>query len=138
MFCNVKNVRTRLIVFEGGCVPLNQIRYTVHSLITSFCQGFAATAAKSLQSCPTLCDPVNGSPPGSSVPGILQARILEWVVISFSNACMPAPTLCNPMDSSPLGSSVHRILQARILERVAISFSHQGFRRSLLPWWLRQ
>ena len=46
----------------------------------------AATAAKSLQSCPTLCDPIDGSPPGSSVPGILQARILEWVAISFSNA----------------------------------------------------
>ena len=43
-------------------------------------------AAKSLQSCPTLCDPIDGSPPGSPVPGILQARILEWVAISFSNA----------------------------------------------------
>ena len=46
----------------------------------------AATAAKSLQSCLTLCDPIDGSPLGSSVPGILQARILEWVAISFSNA----------------------------------------------------
>ena len=46
----------------------------------------AATAAKSLQSCPTLCDPIDGSPPGSPVPGILQARILEWVAISSSNA----------------------------------------------------
>ena len=45
-----------------------------------------AAAAKSLQSCPTLCDPVDGSPPGSPVPGILQARTLEWVAISFSNA----------------------------------------------------
>jgi len=43
-------------------------------------------AAKSLQSCPTLCDPIDGSPPGSPVPGILQARILEWVAISSSNA----------------------------------------------------
>ena len=42
--------------------------------------------AKSLQSCPTLCDPIDGSPPGSPVPGILQARTLEWGVISFSNA----------------------------------------------------
>ena len=42
-------------------------------------------AAKSRQSCPTLCDPIDGSPPGSSVPGILQANILEWVAISFSN-----------------------------------------------------
>ena len=46
----------------------------------------AAAAAKSLQSCPTLCDPIDGSPPGSPVPGILQARILEWVAISFSSA----------------------------------------------------
>ena len=46
----------------------------------------AAAAAKSLQSCPTLCDPVDGSPPGSPIPGILQARTLEWVAISFSNA----------------------------------------------------
>ena len=44
----------------------------------------AAAAAKSLQSCPTLCDPTDGSPPGSAVPGILQARTLEWVAISFS------------------------------------------------------
>ena len=46
----------------------------------------AAAAAKSLQSCPTLCDPIDGSPPGSPVPGILQARTLEWVAISFANA----------------------------------------------------
>ena len=46
----------------------------------------AAAAAKSLQSCPTLCNPIDGSPLGSSVPGILQARTLEWVAISFSNA----------------------------------------------------
>ena len=46
----------------------------------------AVAAAKSLQSCPTLCDPIDGSPPGSPVPGILQARTLEWVAISFSNA----------------------------------------------------
>ena len=50
-------------------------------------QGYdTAAAAKSLQSCPTLCDPIDGSPPGSPVPGILQARTLEWVAISFSNA----------------------------------------------------
>ena len=46
----------------------------------------AAGAAKSLQSCPTLCNPIDGSPPGSTVPGILQARVLEWVAISFSTA----------------------------------------------------
>ena len=75
------------------------------------------------------CATPDGSPPGSPVPGSLQARILEWVAIFFSNACMHAKslqsclTLCDPMDSSPPGSSVHRILQARILEWVAISFS---------------
>ena len=46
----------------------------------------AAAAAKSLQSCPTLCDPIDGSPPGFPIPGFLQARTLEWVAISFSNA----------------------------------------------------
>ena len=46
----------------------------------------AAAAARSLQSCPTLCDTIDGSPPGFPVPGILQARTLEWVAISFSNA----------------------------------------------------
>ena len=82
----------------------------------------AAAAAKSLQSCPTRCDPIDGSPPGSSVHKILQARILEWVAISFSNARMYAkslqscPTLCDPMDCSPPGSSIHGILQAGVLE----------------------
>ena len=47
---------------------------------------YAAAAAKSLQSCPTLCDPIDGSPPASAIPGILQARTVEWVAISFSNA----------------------------------------------------
>ena len=48
--------------------------------------GIIISAAKSLQSCPTLCDPIDGSPSGSPVPGILQARTLEWVAISFSSA----------------------------------------------------
>ena len=50
------------------------------------CWTLSGTAAKSLQSCPTPCDPIDGSPPGSPVPGILQARTLEWVAISFYNA----------------------------------------------------
>ena len=67
-------------------------------------------------SCVQLCDPIDGNPPGSSVFGILQSRTLEWVAISFSNACMhvkllqSCPTLYDPMDSSPPGSSVHGIL----------------------------
>ena len=51
-----------------------------------FSLNLSAAAAKSLQLCPTLCDPIDGSPPGFPVPGILQARTLEWVAISFSNA----------------------------------------------------
>ena len=56
--------------------------------VTTHCHAAAAAAAaaRSLQSCPTLCDPIDGSPPGSPIPGILQARTLEWVAISFSNA----------------------------------------------------
>ena len=56
------------------------------SIRLSSLTGHAAAAAKSLQSCPTLCDPIDISPPGSPAPGILQARKLEWVAISFSNA----------------------------------------------------
>ena len=55
-------------------------------IVAAFHHGSAAAAAKPLQSCPTLCDPIDGSPPGSPVPGILQARTLEWVAISFSSA----------------------------------------------------
>ena len=55
----------------------------------------ATAAAKSLQSCPTLCDPIDGSPPGSSVPGILQARTLEWVAISFSRALLAFKVKCS-------------------------------------------
>ena len=50
------------------------------------CVYIYAATAKSLQSCPTLCDPIDGRPPGSAIPGILQASTLEWVAISFSNA----------------------------------------------------
>ena len=56
------------------------------SLFSLFIQRTAGATAKSLQSCPTLCDPIDGSPPGAPIPGILQARALEWVAISFSNA----------------------------------------------------
>ena len=93
--------------------PMN---YTAHGILQARILEWVAAAAKSLQPCPTLCCPIEGSPPGSSVPGILQARTLKWVAISSSNACMDAkslqlcPTLYEPMDSSPPGSSVHRIL----------------------------
>ena len=87
-------------------------------------QDAAAATAKLHQSCLTLCDPIDGSPPGSAVPGILQARILEWVAISFSNQCMKVknesevaqlcPTPGKPMDCSLPGSSIHGIFQARV------------------------
>ena len=99
----------------------------------------AAAAAKSLQSCLTLCDPTDGSPPGSPISGILQARTLEWVAISFSSACMKVksesevtqscPTLSDPMDCSLPGSSVHGIFQARVLAWGAIAFSE-----GVMPW----
>ena len=122
------------------CVCIEHILTFLHTLYIHFPhiwraeKLYAAAAAKSLQSCPILCDPIDSSPPGSSVPGILQARILEWVAISFSNAFMhdkspqSCPTLCVPINSSPPGPSIHRILQARILEWAAISFSR------IPPW----
>ena len=89
---------------------------------------FRTAAAKSRQSCPTLCDPIDSSPPVSAVPGILQARTLECVAISFSNAwkwkvkvkSLSHVQLIDPMDWSLPGSSVHGIFQARVLEWVAI------------------
>ena len=80
------------------------------------------------QSCPSLCNPTDCSPPGTPIHGILQARTLEWVAISLSKricrkkeseVAQSCPTLCDPMDCSLPGSSVHGIFQAR----VAISFS---------------
>ena len=88
--------------------------------------------AKSFQLCPTLCDPIDDSRPDSPIPGILQARTLEWVAISFSNAWkwkVKVKSLSHvwlfvtPMDYSLPGSSIHGIFQARVLEWGAIAFS---------------
>ena len=95
-------------------------------------------AAKSLQSCPTLCNPTDSSPPGFTIPGILQARTLEWVAVSFSSAwkwsesevAQSCPTLWDPIDCSLPGSSVHGIFQARVLEWGAIAFSSHHARFS--------
>ena len=77
-------------------------------------QRYSSAAAKSLQSCLTLWDPIDGSPPGSSVPGILQARILEWVAISFSNACRHAKSLQSLSNSVwPYGQQPTRLLHPR-------------------------
>ena len=90
-----------------------------------------AAAAKSLELCPTLHNPIDGSPQGSPVPGILQARTLEWVAIAFSNAekwkvkvkSLSRVRLSDPMNCSLPGSSIPGILQARTLEWVVIAFS---------------
>ena len=87
-----------------------------------------AAAAKSLQSCPTLCDPIDGSPPGSPIPGILPGvgchfPLQSMEVKSESEVAQSCPTLSDPMDCSPVGFSVHGIFQARVLEWVAIAFS---------------
>ena len=88
-----------------------------------------AAAAKS---CLTLWDPIDSSPPGSPIPGILQARTLEWVAISFSNAwkwkvkvksAQSSPILSDPVDCSLPGSSAHGVFQARVLEWVNILLS---------------
>ena len=93
----------------------------------------AAAAAKSLQSCPTLCDPIDGSPPGSLVPGILQARTLEWVAISFSNAwkwkvnvkSLSRVWLLATPWTAAYQAPLSMIFQARVLEWGAIAFWDQ-------------
>ena len=91
----------------------------------------AATAAKLLQSCPTLCDSIDGSPPGSTLRGILQATTLEWIAISFSNAwkwkvkvksLSRARLLATPWTAAQQAPPSHGIFQARVLEWVAIAF----------------
>ena len=78
---------------------------------------------KVIQSCLTLSDSMDCSPPGFSVHGIFQARVLEWGAIAFSGAqAQLCPTLSDPMDCSLPGSSVHGIFQTRILEWGAIAF----------------
>ena len=96
----------------------------------------AAAAAKSLQSCPTLCDPIEGSPPGSRPwdssgknTGVGCHFLLQCMKVeSESEVTQSCPTLCDPMDSSPLGSSIHGIFQARVLEWGAIAFSTNNLR----------
>ena len=93
----------------------------------------AATAAKLLQSCPTLCDPHRRQPTRLPRPwdspskntGVGCHFLLQWMKVkSEREVAQLCPTLCDPMDCSPPGSSVHGILQARVLEWIAIAFSH--------------
>ena len=107
----------------------------------------AAAAAKLLQSCPTPCDPIDGSPPGSPIPGILQGPntgmgchfLLQCMKVkNESEVAQSCPTLSDPMDRSLPGSSIHGIFQARVLEWGAIAFSASTYyvqaniRRSVL------
>ena len=95
----------------------------------SICFCSAAATTKSLQSCLTPCDTMDGSPSGSPVPGTLQARTLEGFhfllqcmkVKSESEVAQSCPTLSDPMDCSLPGSFVHGIFQARVLEWIAIA-----------------
>ena len=100
--------------------------------IVSFCKSAAAAAAKSLQSYLTLCDPIDGSPSGSTVPEILQARTLEWVAISFSNAwkwkvkvksLSRVRLLATPWTAAYQAPPSLGFFQARVLVWGAIAFS---------------
>ena len=90
MQCEIKQKKKflfilKFIFWQGVKVYEILFIYLFTSLLKVDYMCYAAAAAKSFQSCPTLCDPIDGSPPGTPVPGILQARTLEWVAISFSN-----------------------------------------------------
>ena len=97
----------------------------------------AAAAAKSRQLCPTLCDPIDGSPPGSPVPGIRQARTLEWVAISspmhesekWKGSRSGMSDSSRPHGLQPTSSSTHGIFQAKVLEWGAIAFSTHSARK---------
>ena len=82
----MKTLRLREVRLLAKVTQLLRAGLVLDSVFSRWAQKMPAAAAKSLQSCPTLCDPIDHSPPGSPVPGILQTRTLEWVAISFSNA----------------------------------------------------
>ena len=120
---NLADSSTQSSLWPQWLTPLLYVKCT-HSLS-------AAAAAKSLQSCPTLCDPIDGSPPGSSTHGIFQARTLEWGAIAFSNAwkwkvkvksLSRVQRFTTPWTAAK-GSSTHGIFQAKVLESDAIAFS---------------
>ena len=103
------------------------ITFKIHEIVLC-----PAATAKSLQSCPTLCDPIDSSPPGFPIPGILQARILEWVAISFSNAwkwkvkvklLSRVQLFATPWTAAPPAPPSVGFFQARVLEWAAIAFS---------------
>ena len=115
-----------------SCIGRQVLYHQRHLGNSILCIAAAAAAAKSLHSCPTLCDPIDSSPPGSPVPGILQAKntrvgchfLLQCMKVkSESEGAQSCSTLRDPMDCSLPGSSIHGIFQARVLEWGAIAFS---------------
>ena len=128
-----------LLKFRGPCCAyVISFKFCVHREMRKRefsgqwgCGSYAAAAAKSLQSCPTLCDPIDGRPPGSRPwdspgknTGVGCHFLLQCMKVkSESEVTQSCPTLCNPMDCSLPGSSIHGIFQARVLEWGAIAFS---------------
>ena len=94
----------------------------------------AAAAAKSRQSCPTLCDPIDGSPPGSPVPGILQARALEWVAISFSNTRLLHPW---EFPGKSTGEGSHCLLQKQLQENQKMRFCPLPGKETCALWYMK-
>ena len=121
------------------CLVL-QCRYPFPHIYCYLFSYVSVTAAKSLQSCPTLCDPIDGSPPGSRPwdspgknTGVGCHFLLQCMKVkSESEVTQSCPTLSDPMDCSPPGSSVHGIFQARVLEWGAIAFSVFMFKHILI------
>ena len=121
---------------------INKYRFILFLTAAQYSMYAAAAAAKSLQLWPTLCDAIDGSPPGSPVPVILQARTLEWVAISFSNAwkwkvkvksLSRVRLFATPWTACSLpGSSIHGIFQARVLEWGAIAFSDSMYDTTII------
>ena len=117
------NVTLFLPAWSWRCFKNELIYYSIFSCL----QNYVAAAAMSLQSCPTLCNPIDGSSPGSTVPGILQART-HWSGLSFPSPMHESESEVMSNSSKPHGlslpgSSVHGIFQARVLEWVALAFS---------------
>ena len=117
---------------RGITLPTKVSLVTAHSLVPSTSKFTAAATAKSLQLCPTLCDPIDGSPPGSPLPwdspgkntGVGCHFLLQCMKVkSEREVAQLYPTLSDPMDCSLPDSSINRIFQARVLEWGAISFS---------------
>ena len=132
-------LKAQLKIMASDTITTWQIDGDTVETVVDFILGFskslqmvtAAAAVKSLQSCPTLCNPIDGSPLGSPIPGILQARtqvgfhlLLQCMKVrSEGEVTQLCPTLHNPMDCSLPGSSIHGIFLARVLEWGAIAFS---------------